>query len=229
MSRFSELAQAIRDLPEVDSKRAQLQTVKDIRQQALPILEGIRKASRQASYVEGLAAQGNRLTKLTEAAKQQMAAEAQKLVRLTDRNEFGGERAISNALDALKKALPRVSTAIQEAWYMVKNRAGSFQEIANIATHLSIEGAASVEKAIRDYSQATQSPPESQTDMDKIAAAAKRLEDSIAATGLEGKVRDFLLAAAKGEAGASKVLDEDIADFLGRHPSLWERLKVRLA
>src|SRR4051812_17002970 len=109
MSRFAELAQAIKDLPEVDSKRDQLQTVKDVRAQSSPVLDAIRRSGRQAPFVDGLAEQKGKLTKLVEAAEHQMAAEAQKLIRLTDRKQFGGERAISNALDSLKKALPKAT------------------------------------------------------------------------------------------------------------------------
>src|SRR5439155_19645590 len=105
--------------------------------------------------------------------------EAQKLIRLTDRKQFGGERAISNALDSLKKALPKAATAIDEAWNGVRSRAGGFQEIADIAARLEVGDAAKLQKAIRDFSHGAQSAPESQSDMDKIAVLAKRLEDSV--------------------------------------------------
>src|SRR5262252_8611969 len=127
MPRLSTLAQAIRDLPQVASKRDQLQTVRNIRLQCVPALQAIRRAERQAPFVEGLADHKGKLTKLVAAAKSQMSSDAQRLIDLTDRKEFGGERAISNALDSLKKAPSKAVLAIEQAWEGVRNRAGGFQ------------------------------------------------------------------------------------------------------
>jgi hypothetical protein len=229
MSRLSALAQAIRDLPQVASKRDQLQTVKNIRIQCGPALQAIRSAERQAPFVEALADQKGKLTKLVGAAKSQMNSDARRLIDLTDRNKFGGERAISNALDSLKKAPSKAVLAIEQAWEGVRNRAGGFQEIADIADRLDVGDAQKLQKAIRDYSQSVQSPPESQADMDKIAKLKKQLEESVAGVGLEGKVRKFLMDAARGGANAKDLLDQEIGAFLTRNPELWSRLKIRLA
>ncbi len=114
MSRLSELAQKIKDLPDIDKKRDQLKIVKNVREQATTVLGGLNRAKRQAPHVEALT-QKQGLERGVAEATAQLRLEAEKLKRLTSREEFGKESAITAALEALKRPIPRVTNAI--AWY----------------------------------------------------------------------------------------------------------------
>jgi hypothetical protein len=227
-SRLVTLAQAIKDLPQADSKRNQLRTLVSVREHCAPVLEAIRRAEIQAPFVAALANQEVKLARLLEAARAQIGAEAKRLVKLTNRNEFGGERAISNALDALKKAPVKATAEVREAWSGVQSRADGFREIARISEQAGVGEAQKLQAAIRNYSSAVQTPPGSQAELQSIKKLERQLEESVASIGLTGNVKSFLLEAAQGHASARDVLSEEVAAFLERNPGLWGRLRIRL-
>jgi hypothetical protein len=228
VTRLSDLATSIKDLPEVDTRRVQIRTVKEVGEQASRVLEQVERARRQAPYVDRLLGKGEVLTKGVAEAERQLATDAKKLIPLTSRESFGTEKAITSALEALSRPLQRVTRVISDAWASLGNRISGFQDIAAIASSLGLEQAAKLQSAVKAYEVVTKIPPESEEAMERIKLASERLEASVAASGLSGKVKTLLVGAARQEGDPRLLLESEVMEFLKEHPSLWSKLKIRL-
>lgn len=229
MSKLNQLAQKIRSLPDIQTERARISVVRHVIQDVKEVTDGLTATSRQAKYIDLIAKPQTKMVAFVEEATSFAVGQAKNLKKLIQRDKFGSEQKISEHLENLKKKQQAVESQRDNVWSRVKTEAQPIQTIFNIASALKLNSVTVLDDAIINFRRATNSPPSSSTDVEKVMSAREICKTAVQNSGLTGNVKIILEGAISANGDPRLLLEDDVKQFLENHPELWGSLKLKLA
>lgn len=118
--------------------------------------------------------------------------------------------------------------SLRDKWRtMLQSRIENYEKIVKAAKNANLNGSIALTETLEQLKGRAQDLPKSEESAQKTANLLADVADSIHTLGLEGKVGEFLIAAAAGNANAQLLTDVEVCDFVEKH-KLWSALSVRL-
>ena len=118
--------------------------------------------------------------------------------------------------------------SLREKWRTtLQSKIENYEKIVKAAKNANLSGSVALTETLEQLSRRGQDLPESEESAQKTANLLATVADSINTLGLEGKVGEFLIAAAAGNANAKLLMDAEVRGFIEQN-QLWSALTVRL-
>lgn len=119
-------------------------------------------------------------------------------------------------------------SSLRDKWRaMLQSKIENYEKIVKAAKNADLQGSIALTETLEQLKGRAQDLPKSEESAQKTANLLADVADSIHTLGLEGKIGEFLIAAAAGNANAELLIDIEVRDFIEKH-KLWSALSVRL-
>jgi hypothetical protein len=129
---------------------------------------------------------------------------------------------------AIREGATAAANSVSDVWQKRLNaHIDTYQRIADAARLARVPGSEPLEGTLKELRTRQRVPPSDAGDAAMLTGKVTGVAETIQQLGLTGKPRDFLIAAASGQASARELEHPEIRDWLTRY-KLWEILRVTL-
>lgn len=163
------------------------------------------------------------------ADKTSVAAKTAQRLRKSLSDNIQNIRNADDKVIAIDSSAKAALGALRDKWRaMLQGKIQNYEKIVKAAKNANLRGSVALTGTLEQLSGRAQDLPKSEESAQKTANLLATVADSINTLGLEGKVGDFLIAAAVGNADAKLLMDEQVRGFIDQN-QLWSVLSVRLS
>jgi hypothetical protein len=221
------LKAVLESLPEKEQKKDLVGNLRQFGQNAAQARDYLERSFQAARLVRDVfpGAEFRQLEEKTADAARTARACGKKLVadvRVVSKDSFDKQ------IVAIKEYATAGANSVSDAWQKRLNaHLDTYQRIAEAARLARVPGSEPLEGTLSELRTRQRALPSDSTDAAKLARNVAGLAETIQKLGLTGKTRDFLVAAANGQASARDLEQADIREWLTRY-QLWDILRVRL-
>src|SRR5262249_34245489 len=117
---------------------------------------------------------------------------------------------------------------LKDQWNdLLTSKIADFEKLVRAASGANLAGSKNLTETLNRLRVQGVNPPQNDDSAKRIAADLENLKNSVGTLGLEGKVGEFLIAAAEGRGNPKDLGDTEIVGFIERN-NLWNLLSVKL-
>jgi|ERR1039458_665315 hypothetical protein len=221
------LKAALESLPEKEQKKDLVGNLRQFAQSTAQACNSLETSFQTARLVQGIFS-GTEFRQLRE-----KAADAARTARACDKKLVADVRVVSkDSFDKQVVAIKDYATAgansVSDVWQKKLNtHIETYQRIADAARLARVPGSEPLEGTLNELRTRQRLLPSDAIDAAKLAKKVAGVAETIQNLGLTGKPREFLIAAANGQASARDLDQPDIREWLTRY-QLWDILRVRV-
>lgn len=129
------------------------------------------------------------------------------------------------AIDEYAKA---ARNNLKEQWgNLLGRKIADFENLVKAASEAQLAGSKNLTETLSRLRDQRENPPKNDDAAKRIAADLESLKNSVGTLGLEGRVGEFLIAAAEGRGNPKDLGAPEIVAFIDRN-NLWNLLSVKL-
>lgn len=138
---------------------------------------------------------------------------------------------IKNADDkvfTIESTAKSASTTLRDRWrILLQSKIETYEKLVKAASDANLQGSDTLSQTLGRLRGKAELLPETQEKAVKISEELESVSSSIETLGLQGKVGEFLTAAANGNATAQMLLETEVHEFIEQN-KLWSALSVKL-
>jgi hypothetical protein len=227
MSKWLELKQKIEDIPEKEGRKnlvGRLARYSSKTAEARDSLVQSAQAQLFAQSVfpeEGFQRSAKQLSEAVSAAR----TLHKRLVKQIEAVETTASDKQFLAIDEYAKA---ARNNLKEQWNnLLGRKIADFDNLVKAASGAQLAGSKNLTETLSRLRDQRASPPNNDAAAKRVAADLESLKNYVSTLGLEGRVGEFLIAAAEGRGNPKDLGDPEIVTFIERN-ELWNLLSVRL-
>lgn len=212
-------------LPDKERKKDLVGNLRQLAQSAVQARDSLEKSFKSARLVQAVFS-GTEFRQLLE-----KAADAARTARAGGKKLAADVRVVSKdsfdkQIVAIKEYATAGANSVSDVWQKRLNtHIDTYQRIADAARLARVPGSEPLEGTLNELRTRQRALPSDATDAARLARKVAGLSETINKLGLTGKTRDFLVAAANGQASARDLEQPEIRDWLTRY-QLWDILRV---
>ena len=221
------LKTVLESLPEKGQKKVLVGNLRQFAQSAAQARDSLEQSFQAARLVQGVfsGTEFRQLGEKTADAARTARACSKKLVadvHVVSKDSFDKQ------IVAIKEYATSGANSVSDVWQKRLNtHIETYQRIADAARLAGVPGSEPLEGTLRELRTRLRLLPSDATDAAKLAKKVAGVAETIQNLGLTGKPRDFLVAAANGQASARDLDQPEIREWLTRY-KLWDILRVRV-
>jgi hypothetical protein len=145
------------------------------------------------------------------------------------KKETVSETQVDEYLTRISERMKDASETIAKGWAShVQSWLRRYQPLADVARQIQLPGISGMQKAMATVSKWESRVPRNQNEAIEINDRFKEILEAIKTLGFEGKVGEFMVCAAQGNAPARDLQNAEVLAFLNKYPTVWKLLQVRL-
>ncbi|MBS1807640.1 MAG: hypothetical protein JST84_05555 [Acidobacteria bacterium] len=227
MSKWLELKEKIQSIPEKERRKNLVGKLAHYSRKTTETRNSLAQSSQSHRCSQSVFPEGNFQRGADQLRKAASAARTlhKKLIKQIESVETDSSEEKFRTIDEYAKAAHK---SLKEQWNdLLSNRVADFEKLVKAASGANLTGSKNLTEILSRLRAQVMSPPDNEDAAKCIAADLESLKNSVSTLGLEGRVGEFLVAAAEGRGDPKDLGNPQIVAFIEGH-KLWNLLSVKL-
>lgn len=227
MNKLQRLKEQIQSLPAKKNRLNLVGVLQRYNAQTSETLEILRQTRQNAQQVSAVFPNLDLQVTVTE--KINSAARAAQTLRKTlEKIENIQTKKAEDSFQLLNNTARTARNNLRDKWSAtLKERIETYDKLVKASSSANLRGSSSLTEKLERLRGQTDNLPKTEDAAIRVKNDLDGINTSFQDLGLEGKIGDFLIAAAAGRANAKILLDNDVREFIEQN-QLWSALRVKI-
>ncbi len=227
MNKLQRLKEQIQSLPAKKSRLNLVGVLQRYNVQTSETLEIVRQTRQNVEQVSTVFPNLDLQTTVTEKINS-VARTAQSLRKTLEKIENIQTKKADDNFQLLNNTARTARNNLRDKWSStLKERIETYDKLVKASSSANLRGSSSLAEKLERLRGQTDILPKTEDAALKVKSDLDGINTSFQDLGLEGKIGDFLIAAAAGRANAKILLDNDVREFIDQN-QLWSALSVKI-